>query len=926
MNDPNDGGLDDLVAACLGELEESGLDALEAFCRRHPTRADELRRRIEVLLDSGLLATPESAPPLPERLGPYRVVGRLGGGGMGIVFLGEQEGLDREVAIKAMRPELAPFGDARERFRREVSSLAKLSHPGLVPVFGCGEHEGLPWFAMERIRGANLAEVLHVLRRAEPSSLTGADLAFGLERASGETPIAAELFTLTWPRACLTIARDLAQALEHAHRRGVLHRDVKPSNVLLGLDGRARLFDFGLSRIELADELTRTGALVGSPPYMAPEQVRSGKADARTDVYGLGALLYELLALVPPFGERDPVLLREAIARGLPSSALERAHGLTRDGRAVLRCALEVDAGRRYASAQAFADDLDALLEGRAVVARPAGAALRAVRFAKRRPVLSTVLAFAGLFAVVAPIALFAHGERLSRELDATAAERDRALVAFEYAEDAVYDLLTRFGSESLRDIPGTEQLRLEVLERAEQLYASLTDAFPDVDRLIPGAGLVKREHALALDSVGRREEAKALRETVVERIQEYAERSPQTPGLWLEVADTLLDEVEALQRFGDADGALVGLDRVDECLQRVLSHDDLGADVEGTGLRLAIHALHARAFLTWRDGRPEEALKLLARKLERLDELEALGVVLPLERGESFNMRARILFRLDRHDESRVASEAARATVLAALETDDDTKLSELLGEFRYEEALRCRNRGEWEEAVRFADLAAEALEPVVARHPQRVEARELIANAAIQAGIAFQELRDPEGALVRMRKAARYRDEVVALRPDDLERAGDRAIVHLDLATTLINTFRREEAIASARVAREGLARLAETGDEEARLFGVFAELTLAQARLEIEPLDVEFLRERIETGSGGDPVTLAIFACVLADASALEKNPDRAEELAAAAVATLDEAIDSGYDNVYSVDHSHEYDPLRDREDFRAVRARL
>src|SRR4030095_13383752 len=168
-------------------------------------------------------------------LGEFRLLRKLGGGGMGLVFLAEQSSLGRRVALKLIRPEHVYFPGARERFRREVEAVARLAHPSIVPVFTVGEDNGLPYFAMEHVEGSSLAEILHAIGDRPPASLTGRSLSEAIaERASerGEGAPAdasassfdARMFSGSWVESCLRIARQIAEALEHAHLRGVLHR------------------------------------------------------------------------------------------------------------------------------------------------------------------------------------------------------------------------------------------------------------------------------------------------------------------------------------------------------------------------------------------------------------------------------------------------------------------------------------------------------------------------------------------------------------------------------------------------------------------------------------------------------------------------------------------------------------------------------
>src|SRR5690606_32092732 len=218
--------------------------------------------------------------PFPERLGDFRLLERLGGGGMGVVYRAEQVSLRREVALKLVRPDQLYFPGTRERFRREVAIVAGLSHPGIVPVYAFGEEDGLPFFAMEYVRGATLAETLDALRGGTfgPAGGEAIAAAIAARSASADDGAASAMFEGAWEQICTRIAREIAEALEHAHRRGVVHRDVKPSNVMVTSSGRVMLLDFGLSSTSGSERITRSGSVLGSLAYMAPEQLRGAEA------------------------------------------------------------------------------------------------------------------------------------------------------------------------------------------------------------------------------------------------------------------------------------------------------------------------------------------------------------------------------------------------------------------------------------------------------------------------------------------------------------------------------------------------------------------------------------------------------------------------------------------------------------------------
>ncbi len=385
-SDPNQASaLDDLVVECLDRMESEGDSALEALCSSHPEHAAQLSSRIRTLRVAGLIQSPgaTASGAFPDRLGDFELLDRLGAGGIGVVYRARQTSLGREVALKLIRPEHLYFEGARERFRREVEATARLQHPGIVPIHMVGEERGVPYFAMELVDGLSLGDVLEKLAGREPTSLVGTDLSTSLP---GEgAPL---LFDGAWWECVARVVREVAEALEHAHRRGILHRDLKPSNMMVTRSGRVLLVDFGLSSRHGAKRLTQSGSHLGSMPYMAPESAAGGVGggDARSDVYSLGASLYEALTLSLPFAAPSaPDMLRQ-ISEGRVEALRRRNPSIPRDLQVVCLTAMEHDRARRYPTAAAFASDLTRVLERRPIEARPAGVFLRLARFRERRP------------------------------------------------------------------------------------------------------------------------------------------------------------------------------------------------------------------------------------------------------------------------------------------------------------------------------------------------------------------------------------------------------------------------------------------------------------------------------------------------------------------------------------------------------------
>ncbi|QDU65798.1 serine/threonine-protein kinase [Engelhardtia mirabilis] len=414
QDEPHRAAVEELVIAALERHEQEGEAGVVSLLEGHPELASDVRRRLARLARMGLLDRGALGEGLPERVGDYRIEALIGEGGMGVVYRARDDELGRSVALKVLRPELLLVPGARERVRREATAAAQLAHPGVAALHRFGEHEGVPWLAMELVEGRSLAQILEAVAEHDGDNLDGATLVPGSDDG--------------WTRACLRVARDVARALEHAHGRRVLHRDVKPSNVIVTDDGRARLVDFGLARIDGAARLTRTGTRLGSLQYMAPEQLAaaSDTIDGRADVFSLGATLYELLTLQSPFAAPSPEETMRRIREGQLLPPRRLAPSLSRDVEAVVLKALATDPARRYATATALADDLDNLLALRPVSASPLGHFGVARLWLRRRPRIATGLGVALVAMVVAGATLAIQERRATTRVAAQREQADR--------------------------------------------------------------------------------------------------------------------------------------------------------------------------------------------------------------------------------------------------------------------------------------------------------------------------------------------------------------------------------------------------------------------------------------------------------------------------------------------------------------------
>ncbi|MBI1850332.1 MAG: protein kinase [Planctomycetes bacterium] len=362
----------------------------------HVVRADELiegrehlRSRVEELIRVASDIAVGEVKPLAPTLHGYTILGELGRGGMGSVYLARQERLGgRAVAVKVLPPSLALSPRARERFRSEVNAIAKLHHANIVSVFDLVEESGVHAFAMEWVDGTSLADIIkHLAKLKRPPVIDDV-------RAQLRAPAGA-LDAPTVPVFVCRVGIAMARALAAVHKEGLLHRDVKPSNVLLRRDGTPLLSDFGLVRDADAESLSRSGDFVGTPAYAAPEQLRGDRTlTPSADVYALGATLYHALTLRAPYSGRSTSEILRQIEAGSAPLIRRVVRDLPPDLETIIAKAMDPDSTRRYASADELADDLERLLTLQPIVARPAGILSRALKLVRRnrRSLLAALL------------------------------------------------------------------------------------------------------------------------------------------------------------------------------------------------------------------------------------------------------------------------------------------------------------------------------------------------------------------------------------------------------------------------------------------------------------------------------------------------------------------------------------------------------
>ncbi|MEM9413567.1 MAG: serine/threonine-protein kinase, partial [Planctomycetota bacterium] len=387
------------------------------------------------------------------QLAEFLIIEEIGSGGMGVVFRGRDTKLHRDVAIKLLAQSLRR--ETVERFQREATTLAKLNHDNILPIYSSGiANDGSPYLVMPMIYGSTLKGQI----RTE----------------------------LTNPFDCATWIRDIALGLHSAHELGVIHRDVKPANILIDeADGRAKLMDFGLAKDQYDKTLTQADVISGTPEYMSPEQIVEPQTrEPSGDIYSLGIVLYECLTGTPPF-RGHPMLVLEQHQNAEPIRPHRLNSSTNKDLETICLKAIQKDRRSRYATAEDLANDLNRFLEGRPILARPAGVAERIGKWSTRNPSLSIAIAMFVLTLIIGTITSTWFAVKSSTHLQLAKQQSEQLTNQTELMQRSIDDFFGKVIDDDSSGMQLSVAFRNQMTYDLAQYYDELIRQSPDDRQLI---------------------------------------------------------------------------------------------------------------------------------------------------------------------------------------------------------------------------------------------------------------------------------------------------------------------------------------------------------------------------------------------------------------------------------------------------------
>jgi serine/threonine-protein kinase len=892
-------------------------------------------------------STPPQGPVLPSTIAyvpaaseRYTLTRLHATGGIGRVWLARDASLGRDVALKELRRERAAHPAVVARFLREAQVTGQLEHPGVVPVYEVGRRpDDQPFYTMRFVRGRTLAEAVAAYHGRRGRGAAG--------------PL--EL------RELLTAFVGVCQAVAYAHSRGVLHRDLKPQNVVLGDYGEVIVLDWGLAKVtgesegepaadrapvalagEGSREETVAGQVLGTPAYMAPEQAegRLDLLDARTDVYGLGAVLYEVLSGQAPFHGGGMATVLRQVVHDAPAPPRAAVPAVPRALEAVCLQALARRPADRYPTVLELAGDVKRYLADEPVSAYRDPLTTRLTRWGRRHRTLAT----SGGVLAIALIATLAVGAALiNRERVRADQERARAEENFREARAAVDRYFTTVSESRLLDVPGLQPLRKELLDAAEEYYRDFLQKRSDDPSLRAEAATASFRVGWINQAIGRRNDALEPLKRAVSLYQKLAHDFPDVA------------EYRRLEALGHGSLGLVqaSLGQHDEALKShrnalalreelvkaqpddLLARNDLARSRRNIGDVYRILGKPDEAFAEW-----DQALAIHRELLRAPDQGSQGRVELsrpsarPLtivreDLGRLLIDRAFVLRERGRKDEAGVALAEARELLEALLrERPGDLGYRGILGGIFVNLGTLDTARGRYEDAERWFRSGIEIFERLAAANPTVADYRSGLAESEIQrAWVLVQLGRSPE-AQSALRKSIAIAEGLLADEPGSLAYGHMLARALTPSGNQLLKDGKALDAVPMLRRSLEIMERIARERPGVVHYRATLANSFRGVGRAEAAAGHPVEARDMLEKAINLDrpladlyPVSRYNLACDLALLIPVAE-PGRREALAVEAVEVLRTGISQGYPNVSQIKADHDLDTLQSRPDFQSL----
>jgi eukaryotic-like serine/threonine-protein kinase len=577
----------EIVEQCLRSLEEGQTLSIDEMIQSNPELAEPLRHCLASLqtLHDAVHGSRDTLPhhpalPIDGRLGDFLLGQILGRGGMGIVYAARQLSLDRAVALKILPTNAFSHPKHIQRFLLEAKAAANLHHPHIVPVYAVGEESGIYYYAMQLIEG-------HTLDQHQRAAWCNDK----------------------W-RSLLDVAASIANALQYAHDCGIIHRDVKPSNLLIDRNGHVWITDFGLVRRIQDKGLTQSGELVGTANYMSPEQARGKPVDERTDIYSLGITLYELVTGRQAFTDELHRSVLERIESEEPIRPRQINSSISIDLETVVLKAIAKDREERYSSAAEFAADLLAVRDGRAITGRRPSLVKRTNRWVSRHKPLVTV-ACTGAMAcfltiLIASAKVWIANENLAIALTQSQAHEQLAQANYWQCRNLL-DHWNQTIVQDLADVPGADPMRSQMLAETITFYESYLARASQDPQLQEDIAKAKLQLASAYQQAGRNDESISHYHAILANVN-----SPPTPTWSKQQLIARNDLALLLLERGDCELATRHLLEVVDLYQSKLR--DGSSDIQDVTGLAAAHLNLARAY---------HSLGTLAKEHQSLQEAE---------------------------------------------------------------------------------------------------------------------------------------------------------------------------------------------------------------------------------------------------------------------------------------------------------------